>query len=57
LAKTSRSSGDVNTQKLLNNRGLIGDLTGVTFDGSDRLKKTTRPDPVHALASDAPPQI
>ena len=38
LAKTSRSSGDENAQKLLSNRGLIGDLTG-TLDGSDRLKQ------------------
>ena len=39
LAETSRSSGDENAQKLLSNRGLIGDLTGVTLDGLDRLKQ------------------
>jgi len=39
LAKTSRFSGDENAQKLLSNRGLIGDLTGVTLDSSDRLKQ------------------
>ena len=39
FAKTSHLSGDENAQKLLSNRGLIGDLTGVTLDGSDRLKQ------------------
>ena len=39
LAKTSRSSGDENAPKLLSNRGFVGDLTGVTLDGSDRLKQ------------------
>ena len=52
--KRVRSSGDENAQKLLGNRGLMGALTGVTLDGSDRLKKNA-PRSSHALASDAPP--
>ena len=39
LRKRACRAGDESAQKLLSNLGLIGDLTGVTLDSSDRLKQ------------------